>query len=63
MFPRYQHGEWVYMRLMVSIIHDPGLSPVPWELRGEVPPTREPLNSFPAIRKLLTAVFAAVRVD
>jgi hypothetical protein len=51
------------MRLMVSIIHDPGLSPVPWELRGEVPPTREPLNSFPAIRKLLTAVFAAVRVD
>lgn len=33
---------------VVSIIHDPGLSPVPWELRGEVPPKREPLNSFPA---------------
>lgn len=37
---------------MVSIIHDPRVSPVPWEL----PPKKESLNSFPAAWELLIRV-------
>lgn len=51
------------MRLMLSIIHDPRLSPVPWEPRGEVPPKEEPLNSFPAAWEWLTGFSMRVVLD
>lgn len=44
---------------MVSIIHDPRLSPVPWEL----PPKKESLNSFPAAWELLTGFSIRVVLD